>query len=73
MNTATKKSNLNNVSFHTLRHTFASLKLQGVNTDGTKRPPVRIEIIAEILGHRSIDLTKKVYAQFDNNTLLEIL
>jgi integrase len=73
-NRATKKSNLQHVGFHTLRHTFASQKLQGINYRGEKIKPVRIEIIAEVLGHTNINLTKKVYAIFDKeNMMIEFL
>jgi integrase len=64
---------LDKIGFHTLRHTFASHKLQGINYKGERIKPLRIEIIAEILGHRSIDLTKKVYAKYDKKALIEIL
>lgn len=57
--TAIKKSNLKPCGFHIFRHTFASQKLQGVTYKGEKIRPVRIELISEILGHSSIDLTKK--------------
>ncbi len=71
LNTALKKAGLKElyVSFHTLRHTAGSLWLQGINIDGTQRPPVRIEIVSEVLGHRDISFTKNVYAKFDNNSI----
>lgn len=68
---AVKKSNLNPpFGFHTLRHTFASHKLQGINYKGNKIKPLRIEVIAEIMGHGDINLTKKTYAVFAKDTLL---
>lgn len=70
-NNAKNKANLNDIGgFHTLRHTFASLKLQGLSIYGEKIKPLRIEIIAEILGHTDINLTKKVYAKFCKQTLI---
>lgn len=71
LNNALKKAGLKSiyVSFHTLRHTAGSLWLQGVNINGTQRPPVRIEVVSEILGHRDISFTKNVYAKLDNNSI----
>jgi integrase len=68
--TARKKANLVKVSFHTLRHTFASHKLQGINYKGERIKPLRIEVISEVMGHRNIDTTKKIYAKFGNDMLL---
>jgi integrase len=68
--TARRKANLTKVSFHTLRHTFASHKLQGINYKGEKIKPLRIEIISEVMGHRDIGTTKRIYAKFDKGTLL---
>lgn len=68
-----KKCKLKHISFHIFRHTFASLKLMGIKYNGEKIQPKRIEIISEILGHQSIDFTKKVYAHFDKDSLTEIL
>jgi integrase len=71
---AVKKAGLNPpFGFHTLRHTFASLKLQGLDLNGNRINPKAIELIAEILGHKSIDLTKNVYAKYDKKALIEIL
>lgn len=71
LNNALKKAGLKSVyvSFHTLRHTAGSLWLQGINIDGTSRPPVRIEVVSEILGHTDISFTKNVYAKLDNNSI----
>lgn len=71
-NTALNKADLKDgyVSFHTLRHTAGSLWLQGVNIDGTQRPPVRIEIVSEVLGHKNISFTKNVYAKLDKSSVV---
>lgn len=52
-------------------HPKQSLTLQGLNIDGTKRNPVRIELVSEILGHSYITITKQVYAMFDKQSVLE--
>ena len=62
-----------NVGFHIFRHTFASQKLQGINYKGESIKPVRIEIISQILGHSSIDITSKVYAKLDKSSLVEMI
>jgi integrase len=56
--------------FHLLRHTAGSLWLQGLNIDGSKRKPLRIELVAELLGHSNIVITKQIYAQFDKQDLI---
>jgi integrase len=56
--------------FHLLRHTAGSLWLQGLNIDGTKRKPMRIELVSEILGHSDIKITKNIYAQFDKQDII---
>lgn len=62
-----------NIGFHIFRHTFASQKLQGINYKGESIKPVRIEIISQILGHSSIDITSKVYAKLDKSSLVEMI
>ncbi|MDR0572382.1 MAG: site-specific integrase [Rickettsiales bacterium] len=71
---AVRKAELNPpFGFHILRHTFASLKLQGLDIQGNKIIPKTIELIAEILGHKDINLTKNTYAKRDKKALIEIL
>jgi integrase len=68
-----KKANIQDTKylcFHALRHTFASQKLQGINYKGEPITPLRMEIISHILGHESLDFTKKVYAKFDKKILM---
>lgn len=65
--------NTKNMGFHIFRHTFASQKLQGINYRGEVTKPVRIEIISQILGHSSIDITSKVYAKLDKSSLMEMI
>ena len=64
---------IKNIGFHIFRHTFASQKLQGINYKGESIKPVRIEIISQILGHSSIDITSKVYAKLDKSSLVEMI
>lgn len=75
MNTAFIKAGLKEKGdlFHILRHTFASLKLQGLTIYGERVQPKPIELISQILGHSSIDLTLKVYAKFSKESLIKIL
>lgn len=75
MNTAFRKAGLKEKGdlFHILRHTFASLKLQGLTIYGERVQPKPIELISQILGHSSIDLTLKVYAKFSKESLIKIL
>lgn len=75
LNNAFKKAGLKckGCLFHILRHTFASLKLQGLTIYGEKVQPKPIELISQILGHSSIELTMKVYAKFSKQSLLQIL
>ena len=75
MNNAFKKANLKSTGdlFHILRHTFASLKLQGLTIDGQKVQPKSIEVISHVLGHSNINITMKVYAKFSKQSLLQIL
>jgi integrase len=56
--------------FHLLRHTAGSLWLQGLNINGSKRQPLRIEVISEILGHSNITITKQIYAMFDKGDII---
>ena len=70
LNTAIKKANLKQFGFHIFRHTGASYKLQGINYKGEKIKPKRIEVISELLGHSDINLTRKIYAKFDNKVFL---
>ncbi|MDR0423096.1 MAG: tyrosine-type recombinase/integrase [Rickettsiales bacterium] len=72
LTTAMKKAGLKEEGglFHLLRHTAGSLWIQGLNIDGTKREPVRIELISEILGHSNINITKNVYAMFDKGDVI---
>jgi integrase len=68
---AVKKAGITPVfGFHTLRHTFACQKLQGLNYKGERIKPLRIEVIAEVMGHKDINVTKKIYARFCKDTLL---
>ena len=75
MNTAFRKAGLKEKGdlFHILRHTFASLKLQGLTIYGERVQPKPIELISQILGHSSIDITLKVYAKFSKESLIKIL
>lgn len=68
--TAIQKAQLASVAFHTLRHTFASLKLQGLDVYGNHIKPLRIEVISELLGHADISITKKIYAKFDKQSII---
>ena len=67
---AFEKSNLEKTGFHIFRHTFASLKLQGLDIYGNRITPLRIEIISKLLGHSNTAITEKVYAKFSNDDLL---
>jgi integrase len=61
---------LDKIGFHTPRHTFASQKLQGINYKGERIKPLRIEVIAEVMGHRDTNVTKKIYAKHGKDILL---
>lgn len=67
---ALEKSNIEKTGFHIFRHTFASLKLQGLDIYGNKITPLRIEIISKLLGHSNTAITEKVYAKFSKDDLL---
>ena len=64
------KANVEPAGFHIFRHTFASLKLQGLDIYGNKIKPLRLEIISKLLGHSSTNITEKVYAKFQKNDIL---
>ncbi len=70
LETAFRKANLEKAGFHILRHTFASLKLQGLAINGQKVQPLRLELISKILGHSNTSITEKVYAKFSNDDIL---
>lgn len=74
LTTAIRKAGLSQFGFHILRHTGATLLLQGLTYKGERIKPKRIEVISELLGHSDINLTKKIYAKFDKeNFFVEFL
>lgn len=74
LTTAIRKAGLTQFGFHILRHTGATLLLQGLTYKGERIKPKRIEVISELLGHSDINLTKKIYAKFDKeNFFVEFL
>jgi integrase len=69
---AFKKANVEPAGFHIFRHTFASLKLQGLDIEGNKIKPLSMEVISHILGHGDLKTTQKHYARFDNGSILRL-
>lgn len=70
LHNAFKKAGIQQTGFHIFRHTFASMKLQGIDIYGNKITPLRLEIISKLLGHSNTNITEKVYAKFSSDDLL---
>jgi integrase len=69
---AFKKANVEPAGFHIFRHTFASLKLQGLDINGNKIKPLSMEVVSQILGHKDIKTTQKHYVRFSNESILRL-
>jgi integrase len=67
-----KKANIEPAGFHIFRHTFASLKLQGLDIEGNKIKPLSMEVISQILGHTDLKTTQKHYARFSNESMFRL-
>jgi integrase len=75
-NSAKNKAGLNEkyLSFHTLRHTFGSLKWQGLNINGEElKIKPSIKSISKVMGHSSTAITEQVYAKLERKDVLDIL
>ena len=73
LHSACRKAKINGIGFHIFRHTFASLKLQGLNYKGEPIQPLRVEMISKLLGHSSTNITEQVYAKFSKEDILKSL
>ena len=61
---------LKGVGFHILRHTFASLKLQGLDIYGNKINPIPIHILSKIMRHSNTKITEERYAMLSMQNIL---
>ena len=68
-----KIKDLKGVGFHILRHTFASLKLQGLDIYGNKIKPIPIHILSKIMRHSNIRITEERYAMLSMQNILEVI
>jgi integrase len=67
-----KKAKVEPAGFHIFRHTFASLKLQGLDIQGNKIKPLSMEVISHVLGHEDLKTTQRNYARFGNDSLFSL-
>lgn len=73
LKTACNKAAIGYTGFHIFRHTFASLRLQGISPiTGEKIKRLEPIIIQNILGHKDLSTTLRIYAKFCSQSIVDI-